>query len=470
VENEGVLPGPHTAKVGQEAHARANALLMPATTSALASSMSSSSAPIVHAIGGSVGSALALLLFYPLERARLEIQSAAANQQSLDAVVAVESSHERMEQNIMPQQAVVPERDAVSIVSTPSSGESSWSAASDRSHDSFFDASEIIYPLLSDRHEQSIPAQQQHDKDDTNHHHHNTAELSRCIRSLWQSNKLYQGVTPFVVTLAVSNFVFFYFNEWMKQVLVVPMRQKQQSPLYNDKKHLRLGGSSSSRYMSLLASCLAGTINVMMTNPLWLISTRISVGDSASSSLWTELWTVFRQQGLAHLWTGTGSSLLLVSNPVIQFFLYEQLKDILLASASTSASHRGSLSPVEAFCTGAVAKTISTVVTYPLQLTQSLLRLQRHQRHPPQHGDGDHDDKEQQQRQWQQNKKQQYQGICDCLAQIYKRDGPFGLYAGMRAKLLLTVLTAAFTFLTYEQILQSVHVAHAKLLLKKLPR
>jgi len=31
--------------------------------------------PIVHALGGSIGSALALLLFYPLERARIEMQS-----------------------------------------------------------------------------------------------------------------------------------------------------------------------------------------------------------------------------------------------------------------------------------------------------------------------------------------------------------------------------------------------------------
>ena len=34
--------------------------------------------PIVHALGGSIGSALALLLFYPLERARIELQSKAA--------------------------------------------------------------------------------------------------------------------------------------------------------------------------------------------------------------------------------------------------------------------------------------------------------------------------------------------------------------------------------------------------------
>ena len=43
-----------------------------------ASTTAQSSAPIVHAIGGSIGSALALLLFYPIERARIEIQSQAS--------------------------------------------------------------------------------------------------------------------------------------------------------------------------------------------------------------------------------------------------------------------------------------------------------------------------------------------------------------------------------------------------------
>lgn len=39
-----------------------------------------------------------------------------------------------------------------------------------------------------------------------------------------------------------------------------------------------------------------------------------------------------------------------------------------------------------------------------------------------------------------------------CLAKIVEEDGVGGLYQGINAKLLQTVLTAAFQFLTYEQI------------------
>ncbi|KAK1742175.1 hypothetical protein QTG54_006740 [Skeletonema marinoi] len=53
--------------------------MKPRITANTAAPPSASSAvplpPIVHAIGGSIGSALAILTFYPLERIRVEIQS-----------------------------------------------------------------------------------------------------------------------------------------------------------------------------------------------------------------------------------------------------------------------------------------------------------------------------------------------------------------------------------------------------------
>jgi len=89
------------------------------------------------------------------------------------------------------------------------------------------------------------------------------------------------------------------------------------------------------------------------------------------------------------------------------------------------------LPPAEAFLVGAMAKAIATVLTYPLQLTQTVLRLENNA----------------------------YKGIIDCLVQLYRRAGYREWYTGMRAKLLQSVLTAAFTFLTYEQILGAVQMA-----------
>jgi hypothetical protein len=83
--------------------------------------------------------------------------------------------------------------------------------------------------------------------------------------------------------------------------------------------------------------------------------------------------------------------------------------------------------PLKAFCVGALA----TITTYPLQLAQTVLRFQT----------------------------KNYRGTLDCWMRLYEQGGFGKLYTGMRAKLLQTVLTAAFTFLTYEQILGVVQAA-----------
>jgi solute carrier family 25 (peroxisomal adenine nucleotide transporter), member 17 len=168
---------------------------------------------------------------------------------------------------------------------------------------------------------------------------------------------------------------------------------------------------------------------------------RIVTGQSQSSQLFSELLHVARVNGISHLWSGTGASLLLVSNPVVQFFLYDILKSRHVLRDS------GRITPVQSFVTGAVAKAIATVVTYPLQVAQTVLRMQErpeatekceaetsgHMRHG---------------------------GLWDCMVKVYGRDGVAGLFTGMRAKLLQTVLTAAFTFLTYEQIVTALVGAH----------
>ena len=202
------------------------------------------------------------------------------------------------------------------------------------------------------------------------------------------------------MTLATSSFVFFYAHQLLHNLLI--RRKYKKTAL-----------------LSLLGSSLAGMFNVLITNPMWVANLRIIKG--SQSSLWREIRTIAKTEGWKSLWNGTGTSLLLVSNPVLQFFVYEQIKASRLDKSATAT-----LSPIEAFCVGALAKGIATVATYPLQLAQVLLRLEKGG------------------------------GTWDCLKKQFDQGGVKGLYTGMNAKLLQTVLTAAFTFLTYEQILRVV--------------
>jgi len=351
----------------------------------------------LHAIGGSLGSALALLLFYPLERARIELQSRAAD------ATSTSTQH----------------------------GEDSGPESDRRKND-------------------------------------NGGILS-CLVDLHERGELYRGATPVVTTLGISNYVFFYALNTVKRILAA----RGEGSTYNSKAK------------SLLASSLAGVINVLLTNPLWVANLRIvkgmksqrrkiPAGDqqmhwqqqqqeqhcSAEMNLFSMMRTIAKEEGVGHLWSGTWASILLVSNPVIQFFLYEQIKSALLRrrqdqrrlrrlSSSAVPPSLDTLSPIDAFVVGAVAKTIATIATYPVQLAQTVLRLQEKRSPPGSTADGKEYDEEVQDNAVDGDK----DTLC-CLVRIYQEDGVAGIYQGMNAKLLQTVLTASFMFIGYEKILE----------------
>lgn len=380
-----------------------------------------SAPPIAHAIGGSLGSALALLLFYPLERARIELQSQASsannvaleNANQLESVeVEVELSGGEMEDGA--KSIVVSSSDESSLLRTPSS-EASWMRLeSSFETDITRQHPDEVNEELTTRSWSTNSSSTTHTSNPLQQIEDRTSKLGllKCLLDLHTRNSLYQGVAPIIATMVTSQFVFFYMHAYTKNKL-------KQTII-----------SKSKRSLSLISSCLAGVINVLVTNPLWVVNMAIVTGETKSNSLSKEMLTLIKTFGIKHLWKGTSASILLVSNPIIQFFCYEQLKYARIGEPGAAAV----LPPIEAFFVGALAKACATITTYPLQLTQTLLRL----------------------------KDNGYKGTMDCLVQLYKRRGIQEWFTGMRAKLLQTVLTAAFTFLTYEQILGAVQSALIK--------
>lgn len=296
--------------------------------------------PLIHAIGGSLGSAFALWLLFPLERARIDLQ------QSSGAVTTTAS--------------IVPEDDEEEVFEEAE--EESW-------QDAMTETSGLV--VFKERGEAFK---------------HETT-IWDCIQRLRNERTLYRGASTVVATIGISNFLFFFCNEFLKQQL----------------------GKKLTPGKTLLASCIAGICNVIVTNPLWVAN--MNLLQQRRGNLYSELTRIVRERGWRSLWAGTGASIWLVSNPIVQFFVYEQLKP------------PQKISPIQAFGTGAVAKLVATVLTYPLQVSQTVLRSS-----------------------------DRYQNTAECLIHLYQTDGYRALFRGMKAKLLQTVLTAALTFLTYEQI------------------
>ncbi|XP_056258343.1 peroxisomal membrane protein PMP34 isoform X3 [Seriola aureovittata] len=138
---------------------------------------------------------------------------------------------------------------------------------------------------------------------------------------------------------------------------------------------------------------------------------------------------IIRDEGVGALWNGTFPSLLLVLNPAIQFMIYEGLKRQLRRGVPRE------LSAAEVFIIGAVAKAVATTVTYPLQTIQSILRFGQFNESTCE------------------SKLLSSLRIIKCLlVNRARKYGMLGLFKGLEAKLLQTVLTAALMFLLYEKI------------------
>ncbi|KAJ2943750.1 hypothetical protein O0L34_g16879 [Tuta absoluta] len=204
-------------------------------------------------------------------------------------------------------------------------------------------------------------------------------------------DSLYRGLAPVLQSLGVSNFVYFYsFHA------------------------LRRRTANHSALQDLMFGLVAGSINVLITSPLWVVNTRMKLQTNTYKSLVGGLFQLYKEEGAKGLWSGTIPSLLLVSNPAIQFMVYESLKRNLSA--------QGRFDTYTAFLIGALAKAVATTLTYPMQLVQSRLRAGT--------------------------------GLKPLVKDV--KEKPLTLFRGLEAKLLQTVMTAALMFLIYEKIVRLV--------------
>jgi len=240
---------------------------------------------------------------------------------------------------------------------------------------------------------------------------------------------LYRGLRATLISLYASNFVFFYANNLLKVLLRRTTNQKAVTVWQN-----------------IMIASLAGVVNVLVTCPLWVANTRLKLqskkadNEKKYAGLFDCLVKITQEEGLATLWSGVVASLMLVSNPTINHVVYDKVKALFQQSRG-----RKNLVPIEIFAAGAIAKALATIFTYPVQLAQSRQRSGGHGHAPPKKEEMDKKDSKA-------GVKPQPSNMFGVLSRVYKSDGILGWFSGLEAKLLQTVLMAAFHFLCYEQI------------------
>ncbi|CAF1869586.1 unnamed protein product [Brassica oleracea] len=262
--------------------------------------------------------------------------------------------------------------------------------------------------------------------------------------------RLYGGLAPSLAGTAASQGVYYYFYQVFRN-------QAEAAALQQSK--IGLGDGTVGMFSSLLVAALAGAVNVLMTNPIWVIVTRMqthrkmpkdqkTVSESPPSEIevlveprpygtFNTIRDVYDESGVTGFWKGVIPTLIMVSNPSMQFMLYETMLAKLKKKRALNASNN--VTAWETFLLGAVAKLGATVTTYPLLVVKSRLQAK-------QVTTGD--------------KRHQYKGTLDAILKMIRYEGLYGFYKGMSTKIVQSVLAAAVLFMIKEELVKG-----AKLLL-----
>lgn len=277
---------------------------------------------------------------------------------------------------------------------------------------------------------------------------------------------LYKGALPAVIGSSLSWAVYFESYQRVKALLAG--------------KGVRGGGgggegggsalAQSKTANHLLSGTLAGVLTVLVSNPVWLLKTRMQLqigsdalapaapssgataatASSSSSSYYSNfraaVASTWREEGVRGFYRGLGPSLLLVSHGAAQFAAYERMRAALLARGAAAAAtaddgrangrvplgpqhdlQRRVLNIWENLFAATASKVFASVVTYPLQVART--RMQRRGAD-----------------------RSQYGTFARALRTIAAVEGVRGLYRGLMANLYRVTPSSAIMFVCYEQI------------------
>ena len=317
---------------------------------------------------------------------------------------------------------------------------------------------------------------------------------------------LYRGLSPAIIGSAASYGGFFFLYEDIKGRMMV---RKQHEVVMNRSLSSNQGDPSTKYAFEegvklgpmehFSASCLAGACMVALTNPLWLIKTRLQLQNSilqsqlqtttttttttaaAAASTTQQLqvkppyrgafhaaFVIIQEEGILALYKGSVPALMLVSHGGIQFMTYEFMKKHFAlyvsndkmskggtsvnrssdksSSSSSGSSRKGTIvdrlrDSLGYLTMGAMSKFVASTATYPLQVIKSRLQ-QRSQSVEVSEITGEII-----------VTKREYSGLIDCTTKIWRNEGVYGFFKGCITNALRVAPSAAVTFVTYEFVL-----------------
>ncbi|OWM69983.1 hypothetical protein CDL15_Pgr025832 [Punica granatum] len=299
--------------------------------------------------------------------------------------------------------------------------------------------------------------------------------------------RLYGGLTPSLVGTAASQIVVYFefvtyilaisivqfpFIFWISNLKVIrrvfivqgvyyyfyQIFRKKAELAAIERKQKGVGDGTVGMFSSLVVAALSGCVNVLLTNPIWVVVTRMQTHTQASKKVHSDceplpeaavlatiepppygtghaIQEVYDEAGVRGFWKGVFPTLIMVSNPSIQFMLYETMLKKLRKRRALNG--KNDVTALEIFLLGALAKLGATVVTYPLLVVKSRLQAK-------QVTTGD--------------KRHHYKGTLDAILKMIQYEGLSGFYKGMSTKIVQSVLAAAVLFMVKEELVRSIRL------------
>ncbi|KAK2603743.1 mitochondrial FAD carrier protein flx1 [Conoideocrella luteorostrata] len=239
------------------------------------------------------------------------------------------------------------------------------------------------------------------------------------LRSLTSNSQpillsLYRGLTPNLIGNATSWGSFFFFKSRFERLIARDGRRPTSPGEY------------------FIASGLAGASTSILTNPIWVLKTRMLSSDKGSVGAYPSMLagarTILQTEGPRGFYRGLGVSLLGVSHGAVQFAVYEPAKRIHFAKRRRVEGQPDSKLTNEATVViSSVAKLVAGAVTYPYQVLRS--RMQNY-RADERFG----------------------RGIAGVVVRIWREEGVVGFYRGLVPGVVRVMPATWVTFLVYENV------------------
>ncbi|KAF7318069.1 hypothetical protein HMN09_00314800 [Mycena chlorophos] len=242
---------------------------------------------------------------------------------------------------------------------------------------------------------------------------YNFVETGHIIRDIYREESpraLFKGLGPTLVAAVPARSIIFFTYGNGKPLIA---------------NHFNNGQENT--WVHLSAAALSGVVTGTVTNPIWVVKTRLQLETSvggARSALGGSLGaikSIMRDEGIRGFYKGLSASYLGVTEGTIQWVLYERFKR---ATSGTELEWLGMMGSAGA------AKCIATLITYPHEVIRTRLRQPM--------VDG----------------VVKYTGLLQTLRLVVAEEGARQLYGGLSAHLLRVIPNAAVMFSIYEAVLR----------------